>query len=89
MVVRGDPDVTGTVTLKANITAARVRVVGRRAFAIGTTRRATVKIKLKRAALRQLRRRRKLRLTARVAVRNSGGLRSATSGTITLRLRRR
>ena len=89
MVVRGGPDVTGVVTLKANVTAARVRVVGRRAFAIGRTRRATVRIKLKRAAMRQLRRKRKLRLSSRVALRNSAGLRSATSGRITLRVRRR
>jgi thermitase len=89
MLVRGGPDVTGVVTLKANITAARVRVVGRRAFAIGRTRRATVRIKLKRPAIRQLRRKRKLRLRSRVALRNAVGLRSATSGTITLRVRRR
>jgi thermitase len=89
MLVRGGPDVTGVVTLKANITAARVRVVGRRAFAIGRTRRATVRVKLKRPAMRQLRRKRRLRLSTRVALRNALGLRSATSGRITLRMRRR
>jgi hypothetical protein len=77
--------VTGAVTLKANITTARVRVVGRRAFAIGVRRRVTVAVKLKRSALRQLRRRRKLRLNSRVVFRNSAGLRSATNGAITLR----
>jgi thermitase len=89
MVVRSTPDVTGAVTLKANITAARVRVVGRRAFAIGTRGRATVRIKLRKPARKQLRRKRRLRLSSRVAVRNSAGLRASTSRTIRLRLRRR
>jgi hypothetical protein len=89
MVVRSTPDVTGVVTFKANITAARVRIVGRKAFAIGRTGRTTVRIKLKKPALRQLRRKRRLRLTARVVVRNSAGLRAATTGAIRLRLRRR
>ena len=89
MVVRSTPDVTGAVTLKANITAARVRVVGRRAFAIGTRGRATVRIKLRKPALKQLRRKRRLRLSSRVAVRNSAGLRASTRRTIRLRLRRR
>jgi hypothetical protein len=89
MVVRSTPDVTGAVTLKANIMAARVRVVGRRAFAIGTRGRATVRIKLKKAALKQLRRKRRLRLTSRVAVKNPAGLHSASKRTIRLRLRRR
>jgi thermitase len=89
MVVRSTPDVTGVVTLKANITAARVRVVGRRAFAIGTRGRATVRIKLRKPARKQLRRKRRLRLSSRVAVRNSAGLRSSTRRTIRLRLRRR
>ena len=65
MLVRGGPNVTGAATLKANVTAARVRVVGRRAFAIGMPRRTTVKIKLRKPALRQLRRKRRLRLTTR------------------------
>ena len=89
MVVRGGPNVTGLVTLRANITAARVRVVGRKAFAIGSSRRATVRIKLRRAARRQLRRERRLRVTARVVVKNSAGLRAATTRPIRLRLRRR
>ena len=89
MVVRSTPDVTGVVTLKANITAARVRVVGRRAFAIGTRGRATVRIKLRKPARKQLRRKRRLRLSSRVAVRSSAGLRASTRRTIRLRLRRR
>jgi subtilisin family serine protease len=88
MLVRGGPDVTGTVTLKANVTAARVRIVGRKAFAIGATRRTTVRIKLRKPALRQLKRKRKLRLNTRVVVRNTIGLRAARTGTITLRVRR-
>jgi hypothetical protein len=66
-----------------------VRVVGRKAFAIGATRRTTVRIKLRKPALKQLRRKRRLRLNTRVAVRNAIGLRAATSGAITLRVRRR
>jgi hypothetical protein len=89
MVVRTTPDVLGVVRLKANITAARVRIVGRRSFAIGTSGRTTVRIKLKKVARKQLRRNRRLRLTARVAVTNSSGLRSASTHTIRLRLRRR
>ena len=89
MLVRGTHDVTGTVTLKANLTAARVRVVGRRAFAIGMSGRSTVLVKLKKAARRQLSRKRRLRLTARVAIRNPAGLRAATSRAILLRVRRR
>jgi subtilisin family serine protease len=89
MVVRSTPDVTGVVTLRANITAARVRVVGRRAFAIGTRGRATVRIKLRKRALKQLRRKRRLSLSSMVAIRNSAGLRASTRRTIRLRLRRR
>jgi subtilisin family serine protease len=89
MVVRTTPDVLGVVRLKANITAARVRIVGRRSFAIGTSGRTTVRIKLKKVARKQLRRNRRLRLTARVAVTNSSRLRSASTHTIRLRLRRR
>ena len=89
MLVRGGPDVTGAVTLKANTTAARVRIVGRKTFAIGTTRRTTVRIKLRKPALRQLKRKRRLRLTTRVVVRNAIGLRAAKTGAITLRARRR
>jgi hypothetical protein len=89
MLVRGDAGTTGVATLRANITAARVRVVGRKRFAIGSTGRKTVRIKLTRAALRQLRRTRKLRLRAKITLKNAAGLSSSTSGTIRLRLRRR
>jgi hypothetical protein len=66
-----------------------VRVVGRKAFTIGSSRRATVRIKLRRAARRQLRRKRRLRVTAKVVVKNSAGLRAATTRAIRLRLPRR
>jgi len=89
MVVRGTPDVTGVVTLKAKVTARRVRVVGRRAFAIGTRGRVSVRIKLTKAALKRLRRTRSLRLASRAVIRNSAGLRASASGTIRLTVRRR
>src|SRR5215211_2320240 len=44
--VKGDPGTSGVLTLKANITAARVRIVGRKSFRIGSTGRAAVKAKL-------------------------------------------
>jgi thermitase len=89
MVVKGTPDVTGVVTLKASITRRRPQVVGRRAFAIGVKGRASVRIKLKKAALERLRRKRILRLASRAVIKNSAGLRASTSGTIRLRVRRR
>ena len=89
MVVRGPSDVTGVVTLKAKLTARGTKVVGRRAFAIGTRGRASVRIKLTRAALKRLRRKRILRVASRAVIRNSAGLRASTSGTIRLAARRR
>jgi hypothetical protein len=89
MLVRGDPATHGVVTLRANITAARVRLVGRKTFAIGSTGRKTVKIKLSRPALRQLRRKRRLRMRAKVVLRNAAGLSSTARRTIRIRLRRR
>jgi thermitase len=89
MLVRGDAGTSGVATLRANITAARVRIVGRKRFAIGSTGRKTVKIKLRKPALRQLRRKRRLRMRARVVLRNAAGLSSSTTATIRIRLRRR
>ena len=74
MVVRGDAGTTGVLTLTANITAARVRLVGRKTFRIGSTRKATVKVKLKKPALRQLRRKRKLAVKAKAVLKNAAGL---------------
>jgi subtilisin family serine protease len=89
MLVRGDAGTSGVVTLRANITAARVRTVGRKAFAIGSTGRKTVRVKLTKPALKQLRRKRRLRLRTKVVVKNAAALSNSTSGTITIRLRRR
>jgi hypothetical protein len=92
MVVRGDAATRGVATLSANIArtrAARVMRVARKSFPIGSRRRATVKLRLKKPALRQLRRTRKLRLRARIVLRNAAGLSSTANGTIRLRLRRR
>ena len=88
--VAGDAGNTGVLTLTANITrATRVRTVGRKSFRIGSTGRAAVKVKLSRAAFRQLKRTRRLRLRARVVLRNAAGLRSTSTAGIRVRLRRR
>jgi hypothetical protein len=63
--------------------------VARKSFRIGSRRRATVKLKLKRPALRQLRRTRKLRLRARIVLKNAAGLSSTANRTIRVTLRRR
>ena len=89
MLVRGGRATRGKVTFRANITAARVRIVARKSFRIGSTGRAKVKLKLSRPALRQLRRKRKLRVRAKVVTRNAAGLSSSVSRTIRLSLRRR
>jgi len=92
IVVRGDAGNTGVLTVAANITAARprgarVRTVGRKTFRIGSTRRVTVRVKLKRPALRQLRRKHKLRLRIKAVVRNAAGL--ANSRTTRIRITQR
>jgi thermitase len=89
MVVKGDAGTTGVLTLTANITAARVRLVGRKTFRIGSTRKATVKVKLKKPALRQLRRKRKLAVKAKAVLKNAAGLTNSRTATIRLKLRRR
>jgi hypothetical protein len=63
--------------------------VARKSFRIGPTGRATLRLKPNSAALRQLRRKRKLVLKAKVVLRNATGQKSSRSATITLRLRRR
>jgi hypothetical protein len=85
--VRGDAGTTGVLTLTANITAARVRRIGRKAFRIGSTGRATVRVRLSRPALRQLRRTRRLRATAKAVLTNAAGLKSTSRAAIRLRLR--
>jgi len=89
VVVRGDPATTGVLTVAANITAARVRNVGRKRFRIGASGRTTVRVKLKRPAIRQLRRKRTLRLRVRAVVRNAEGLRNSRTARIRVRLPRR
>ena len=89
MVVKGDAGTTGVLTLKAKITAARVRVVAKKSFRIGGTRRAKVKLRLNRAALRQLRRRRTLKIKATAVLKNAAGLKSSRTARIRLTLRRR
>jgi len=90
--VFGNPGTSGVLTLRANIvrpSAARLMRVARKAFRIGSTGRATVKARLNRAALRQLRRTRRLRLRAKVVLRNAAGLTSTATARIRVRLRRR
>ena len=89
MVVQGDAGNKGTVTLTANIKAARVRTVAKKRFTIRANRRATVKLKPSKPALKQLRRRRKLKLRAKVVVKNAAGASNSVSGGITLTFRRR
>ena len=89
LVIRGPAGTSGVLTLTANITAARVRTVGRKTFRIGSRGRATVKVKLSRPALKQLRRKRRLAVKAKAALRNAAGQRSSRTTTIRLRLVRR
>jgi subtilisin family serine protease len=88
----GNPGTSGVLTLRANIVrprAARIVRVARKTFRIGSTGRATVKPRLNRAALRQLRRTRRLRLRARVVLRNAAGLSSTSTARLRITLRRR
>jgi subtilisin family serine protease len=90
--VFGNPGTTGVLTLRANLvrpSAARLVRVARKTFRIGSTGRATVKARLNRAARRQLRRTRRLRLRARVVLRNSFGLTSTATARLRITLRRR
>jgi subtilisin family serine protease len=89
LVVKGDAGNTGVLTLTANIKAARVRNVGRKTFRIRSTGRATVKVKLKKPALKQLKRKRKLKVKAKAVVKNAAGLTSSRTATIRLKLTRR
>jgi thermitase len=88
----GNPGTTGVLTLKANIVrprTARLVRAGRKTFRIGSTGRVTVKPRLTRAALRQLRRTRRLRVRATVVLKNAAGLTSTSRARLRLRLRRR
>jgi subtilisin family serine protease len=88
----GNPGTTGVLTLRADIVrprTARLVRVARKTFRIGSTGRATVKPRLTRAALRQLRRTRRLRVRATVVLKNAAGLTSTSRARLRLRLRRR
>jgi hypothetical protein len=90
--VFGNPGTSGVMTLRANIvrpSGARLVRVARKSFRIGSTGRATVKPRLGRAALRQLRRTRRMRLRAKVVLKNAAGLTSTATARIRIRLRRR
>ena len=88
----GNPGTTGVLTLRADIVrprTARLVRVARKTFRIGSTGRATVKPRLTRAALRQLRRTRRLRVRATVVLKNAAGLTSTSRARLRLTLRRR
>ena len=89
LVVKGDAGNSGVLTLTANITAARVRNVGRKTFRIRSTGRATIKVKLKKPASKQLKRKRKLKVKAKAVVKNAAGLTSSRTATLRLKLPRR
>jgi thermitase len=85
MVVKGDAGNRGTVTLTANIVrASRVRTVAKKSFRLNSAGRAKVKLKPSKAALRQLRRRHKLKLRAKVVVKDNAGATNSVSGTVKL-----
>jgi thermitase len=88
----GNPGTTGVLTLRADIVrprSARLVRVARKTFRIGSTGRVTVKPRLTRPALRQLRRTRRLRVRATVVLKNAAGLTSTSRARLRLRLRRR
>jgi thermitase len=90
LVVRGDAGNRGVATLTANIaSAARVMSIARKRFRVGPAGRATVKLKLKRAAVRQLKRKGRLRVRSKIVLTNAAGLKSRRTSTIRLRFRRR
>jgi hypothetical protein len=88
----GNPGTSGVLTLRADIVrprSARLVRVARTTFRIGSTGRVTVKPRLTRPALRQLRRTRRLRVRATVVLKNAAGLTSTSRARLRLRLRRR
>ncbi len=89
IVVLGDAGNTGKITLTANITAARVRTVAKKSFRLSSRGRATVKLKPSKPAIKQLKRRHKLKLKAKIVVKNAAGATNSAKGTITLTFRRR
>jgi subtilisin family serine protease len=89
ILVQGDAGNTGKITLTANIKAARVRTVAKKSFRLSSAGRAKVKLKPSRAALKQLKGKHKLKLKAKIVVKNAGGATNSASGGITLTFRRR
>jgi subtilisin family serine protease len=89
MVIQGDRGNTGKVTLTANLTAARVRTVAKKSFKLNSAGRAKVKLKPNRKALKQAKRKHKLKLRAKITVKNAAGGTNSVSGTIKLVFRRR
>ena len=89
VLVRGDAATTGILRLSANITAARVRVVGRKRFRIRSSRRTTVRVLLNRPARRQLKRKRVMRLRMRAVVKNAAGLTNSRTARTRITLPRR
>jgi thermitase len=87
--VKGDAGNTGKITLTANLTAARVRTVAKKSFRLNSAGRAKVKLKPSKKALKQLKRKHKLKLKAKVVVKNAAGATNSVTGTIRLTFRRR
>jgi len=88
MVLQGDAGNTGKVTLTANITAARVKTVAKKSFRLSSTGRAKVKLKPSRAAIKQLKRKHRLKLTAKIVVKNAAGATNSARGGITLTIKK-
>jgi thermitase len=89
IVVLGDAGNKGKITLTANITAARVRTVAKKSFRLNSRGRATVKLKPSKPAIKQLKRKHKLKLKAKIVVKNAAGATNSAKGTIRLTFRRR
>jgi len=91
MRITGAPNARGVLTLTATVgrsSAARSVTIARKSFQIGATGKATVRLKLNKAGLKQLRRKRKLRARARVVLTNAAGLKSTTTKPVRIALRR-
>jgi thermitase len=89
MLVKGDAGNRGKITLTANITAARVKTVAKKSFKLNGAGRAKVKLKPSRAAIRQLKRKHRLKLKAKIVVRNAAGATNSATGSISLKFGRR
>ena len=87
MVVLGDARNTGKATLMAKVRTRRARAIAKKSFRLSSRGRATVKLKLSKAAFWQLKRKRRLRIRAKVVVKNAGG--ASNSATTALTIRRR